>query len=186
MVEKSLHTYGAGRSILVDRNGQIIAGNKTTEAAAAIGLEGVKVVQTDGRELVVVQRTDLDLDEDAAARELAIVDNRAGELGLEWDAEVLAELGAEVDLEPFFRRDELARLMGEDIPDPSELWQGMPEFEQGDKTAFKSILVHFENIDDMYQFARLVNHTLTEKTKSIWFPRKEKENLANVRYDDES
>lgn len=140
MVETSLQKYGAGRSVLVDRNGKLIAGNKTSEAAAAIGLDKVQVVQTDGSTLVVVQRTDLDLDEDSAARELAIADNRAGELGLEWDVDVLASLGNEIDLSAFWSRDELAALIvedvtsggGDEVPEvgegetrvkPGELWQ---------------------------------------------------------------
>lgn len=140
LVETSLQKYGAGRSILVDRNGKVIAGNKTSEAAAAIGMEGVVVVQTTGAQLVVVQRTDLDLDEDTAARELAIADNRASEIGLEWDTEVLAELGAEIDLSTFWTKDEIGLLLeqdvtsggGDDAPEvqdgptrvqPGELWQ---------------------------------------------------------------
>src|ERR1041384_588040 len=75
LLEKSLRQYGAGRSILADKNGVIIAGNKTLETAADLGLP-VKVVETDGTELVVVQRTDLDLTRDKAARELAYADNR--------------------------------------------------------------------------------------------------------------
>jgi len=39
VLDKSLQELGAGRSILVDRNGRIIAGNKTHEAAAGAGLE---------------------------------------------------------------------------------------------------------------------------------------------------
>ncbi len=116
MVETSLHKYGAGRSILVDKHGQIIAGNKTAEAAGAIDLDGLVVVQSDGTRLVVVQRTDLDLDTDPAARELALADNRAGELGLEWDAGILAELGAEIDLSTFWSKDELA-VVFQEVPD---------------------------------------------------------------------
>jgi hypothetical protein len=111
MVETSLSKYGAGRSVLVDRNGQTIAGNKTVEAAGAIGLENVVVVKTRGDQLVVVQREDLDLDTDPAARELALADNRAGELGLEWDAGVLAELGTEIDLSTFWTKDELQAVL---------------------------------------------------------------------------
>ena len=37
VLDKSLQELGAGRSILVDRNGRIIAGNKTHEAAAGAG-----------------------------------------------------------------------------------------------------------------------------------------------------
>ena len=33
-LDKSLRDLGAGRSILVDKHGEIIAGNKTTEKAA--------------------------------------------------------------------------------------------------------------------------------------------------------
>lgn len=116
LVETSLQKYGAGRSILVDRNGKVIAGNKTTDAAAAAGLDDVIVVQSDGKRLVVVQRTDLDLDTDTAARELAIADNRAGELGLEWDADVLTELSQEIDLSTFWGRDEIAALLAQDTP----------------------------------------------------------------------
>jgi hypothetical protein len=123
MVERSLHKLGAGRSILVDRNGKIIAGNKTHEAAAAIALDNPIVVQSDGKRLVVVQRTDLDMDEDTAARELAIVDNRAGETGLEWDTSVLAGLGENIDLSQFWTRDELSELLDDasrtlDLNDP--------------------------------------------------------------------
>src|SRR5687767_10793140 len=77
LIESSLRSYGAGRSVLADKNGRLIAGNKTVEGCVNAGIERVRVVQTDGHELVVVQRTDLDLD-DKAARELALIDNRAG------------------------------------------------------------------------------------------------------------
>ena len=33
LLEKSLRQHGAGRSVLVDRDGEIIAGNKTVEIA---------------------------------------------------------------------------------------------------------------------------------------------------------
>jgi hypothetical protein len=85
MLEHSLRSYGAGRSVLADKNGRIIAGNKTVEMAASIGMDKVQVVETDGRTLVVVQRTDLDLETDAKAKELAIADNRISEVSLDWD-----------------------------------------------------------------------------------------------------
>jgi hypothetical protein len=75
-LDHSLRQYGAGRSLLVDKHGRIIAGNKTAQAAADIGLEDVIVVHTDGTKLVAVQRDDLDLEQDKAARELAYADNR--------------------------------------------------------------------------------------------------------------
>lgn len=109
----SLRELGAGRSILVDRAGRVIAGNKTADQARALGLP-LKVVRTDGHELVAVLRTDLDLATDARATQLAIADNRVNELDLEWNAEVLCQLQADgVDVSDFWSDMEFAKLIGE-------------------------------------------------------------------------
>lgn len=55
MIEDSLRRFGAGRSILIDKHGNVIAGNKTLEHAGSIGMEDVIVVQTDGTKIVAVQ-----------------------------------------------------------------------------------------------------------------------------------
>jgi hypothetical protein len=112
-VEHSIREYGAGRSILIDREGRIIAGNKTAENAAAAGVQEVIIVPTDGTRLVAVRRIDLDLQEDPKAVGLAIADNRAQQLSLEWDAAVLKEFSAELDLTPFFSTEELTALGAE-------------------------------------------------------------------------
>jgi len=107
MIQESLQQYGAGRSILVDRDGNIIAGNKTHGVAGEIGIDDVIVVESDGTKLVAVKRTDLSIN-DPAARALAIFDNRASEVGLDWDVEMLAELAGEgVPLEEMFSEKEL-------------------------------------------------------------------------------
>jgi hypothetical protein len=62
-VADSLSRYGAARSIVIDRNGRIIAGNSTTRNAAAAGIDEVIIVPSDGTKIIAVQRTDLDLDE---------------------------------------------------------------------------------------------------------------------------
>lgn len=43
MVAFSLKKFGAGRSVLVDRKGKLIAGNKTVQNAPAAGVEGIIV-----------------------------------------------------------------------------------------------------------------------------------------------
>src|SRR6202161_1879907 len=109
LLEESLGKYGAGRSVLVDRKNRVIAGNKTVEAARAAGLRSIAVIETDGSSLVAVQRGDLDLTRDKKARELAIADNRVGELDLEWNPEVVASL--DVDLAKFWSEAELNGLL---------------------------------------------------------------------------
>jgi DNA modification methylase len=112
-LDASLKDYGAGRSILLDRKGQVIAGNKTLEAAKRAGYKRVVVVPSDGKTLIAVQRDDLDLDS-SKGRALAVADNRAGELGLNWDNEVLAEIAKQNDLSAFFNPVELRDLLGDD------------------------------------------------------------------------
>ena len=108
----SLRQYGAGRSIVVDRAGRILAGNKTLAQARALDLP-VETVQTEGERLVVVQRVDLDLDTDVRARQLALADNRIAELDLDWDDDVLRDLLEEgVSVEGLWSDDELAALLG--------------------------------------------------------------------------
>lgn len=110
MIARSLRDYGAGRSIVLDKNGTVIAGNKTAEGCAAAGIDQVVVVQTTGKQLVAVQRMDLDL-ADNAAKGLAVADNRTGEVSLAWDLDVLSGLAKEVDLSGLFDADELAPLV---------------------------------------------------------------------------
>ena len=119
MVEVSLREVGAGRSIVTDKDGRVIAGNKTLDAAHDIGLS-IRVVETNGTELVVVQRNDLDLSDDTgAARRMAYLDIQASSVGLNWDAEVLlADLNNELSFDGIFNKDELdALLAGLTVPD---------------------------------------------------------------------
>lgn len=61
-------------------------------------------------------------------------------------------------------------------------WQGMPELKQKDLSAAKSIIVNFMTLDDMYMFAECIDQTMTEQTKSIWYPKKDKENLKGTAF----
>lgn len=111
MVAKSIETVGTGRSVLVDKDGMVIAGNKTLEAAEDAGFP-ITVVRTDGHALVVHQRTDLDLDsEDGRARLMAYFDNRSSEVGLEWDeGQIATDIEGGLDLSEMFCPHELEEL----------------------------------------------------------------------------
>lgn len=52
-----------------------------------------------------------------------------------------------------------------------EHWVGMCEFEQEDNPPFKKIFVSFRTEEDYNEFAKLVDQNLTDKTKSIWYPK---------------
>ena len=86
LIEKSIRNNGAGRSILIDKNNRIIAGNGVTEIAGQIGLEDVQIVETDGTKIIAVKRTDIDLDS-KQGREMALADNATASVDLAWDEE---------------------------------------------------------------------------------------------------
>lgn len=73
LIRKSLEDCGAGRSILFDKDDCIIAGNGVYEQAQALGLP-VRVIESDGTELIAIKRTDLST-EDTRRRTLALADN---------------------------------------------------------------------------------------------------------------
>jgi site-specific DNA-methyltransferase (adenine-specific) len=95
ILEQSVRELGAGRSILVDKNGVILAGNHAQEAFVNAGMDDVIEVETDGKQIVVVKRTDLDADS-SAGKKMAIMDNRTSEQGLAWDAVVVEDLLNEI------------------------------------------------------------------------------------------
>lgn len=98
LLTKSLQQLGAGRSILLDRNGNVIAGNKTLETAAAIGMNDVIIVPSDGTKIIAVQRTDIDIDS-KLGRELALADNKVSQANLKFDDEVIASLSADFEID---------------------------------------------------------------------------------------
>lgn len=71
-------------------------------------------------------------------------------------------------------------LFPELLSDWEKEWQDMPEFVQNDEFAFRSIKIHFQNIEDIQKFAKLINQTIGPKTKYIWYP--EVVNFPNRHY----
>ena len=89
VIEDSMHTDGAGRSILVDQHGVTIAGAGAWEAATHAGITHAAVIETDGETLVVVKRT---VTPEQRLR-MALADNRATDLST-WDTDRLQQLQA--------------------------------------------------------------------------------------------
>ena len=74
-IEKSLAAFGQQKPIVINKEGKVIAGNGTLQAAQAIGWETIQVVKTELPEL--------------QQKAFAIADNRTAEMAT-WDEEVLA------------------------------------------------------------------------------------------------
>lgn len=89
VIADSLKKLGAGRSILIDSTNTAVAGNGVLEQAEKLGLP-IRVIESDGSELIAVKRVDLAPD-DPKRKALAIADNRASDLSL-FDEKAMAEL----------------------------------------------------------------------------------------------
>ena len=94
LIQRSLEKFGAARSIVIDEENRILAGNGTIEGAKKAGLKNVRVIETDGNEIIAVKRTGLTEDEKVG---LALADNRSSDLS-EWDNEMLQALSEEHDI----------------------------------------------------------------------------------------
>lgn len=163
MIERSFRKFGAGRSILIDKNNRVIAGNKSIDACKEIGLEDLIIVETTGEQVVAVKRTDIDLDS-PEGREMALADNASAKANIEWEEDtlkaVVEEFGIEpqdwgIDLEDYFPPDaadddfEIPDVVNTDIK-PGDLFQiGQHRLLCGDATKAESYQVLFgtEKID---------------------------------------
>ena len=125
LIAESLKRYGAARSIVIDEDGRILAGNGTVEGAKKAGIDKLRIIEAEGDELIAVRRAGLSEDQKVG---LALADNRSSDLS-EWDHDMLRQLSEEHDLTPWFEDDELlAEVLDtvegntdpDDVPEPPE------------------------------------------------------------------
>ena len=104
LIKKSVNDVGLGRSIVIDNQNEIICGNGLVSTLDKD--TPVKVIETDGSELVVVKRTDLTTD-DEKRKQLAVMDNSSSDssefdielLNEDFEVETLHDWGLDLDFE---------------------------------------------------------------------------------------
>ena len=116
LIKESLKKYGAGRSIVIDEENRILAGDGTIAGARAAGIKNVRVIETEGDEIIAVKRKGLSEDQKVG---LALADNRTSDLS-EWDKEMLHQLSEDHDIDRWFTKEDLAEILGEPDIIPSE------------------------------------------------------------------
>lgn len=138
VIADSLAKVGAGRSIVIDEDNVVLCGNGVVEAAGERGIEKVQVVEADGNTIIAVRRSGLTKKQKA---EMAISDNRAGDLSAFDDAALLKlidETGAEAI---GFTEEEMANLLGSNIVPAEGEW---PSY---DETESHQIVVRYRDDD---------------------------------------
>ena len=171
--------------IVVDKDFVVITGHGRLEAAKALALKEVPVIIADH------------MSEDQAMA-WRIADNKVSESP--FDFQLLAfELATlerhDIDLTlTGISADEAQNLIkviqatdpamsgGTPVANAEGEWAGMPEFNQGDKTSFRHVIVHFKDEAAAADFFRLMGQNDTGITKSLWHPEQERMDTESKRY----
>lgn len=168
-LKQSIQTLGYHQRIVCQPNKLVIGGHQRIRALKELGIKKVNVLIPD-RELTQDE-----------FRQLLIQDNLPfGSfdfeiLSADFEAEELLDFGMPIGM--------IGGFATEKANTPEEEWRGMPEFNQPDAGAFRSMIVHFACAEDMQNFFEIINQTYTDKTKFIWYPEAERADEKNMMYD---
>jgi hypothetical protein len=176
---QSFDKFGQVQTVAIDPDCNVLDGHQRLSALLTIHGAGYELdARQASREL-----------SDAERREL-VVSLHAGAVGSwdwnaisGWTSEELQSWGMDGDALRQWNLDALnlrEMIESEGAQDPNEEWEGMPEFEQEDLKPVKQIIVSFASENDYADFQGLIGQTLTDKTRSIWYPKKEHADLLSM------
>jgi hypothetical protein len=180
-IVESLKEHGFYRNVVVARDGTILAGHGVVEAARRMELSAIPVI-----------RLDLDADDPRALKVLT-GDNEIAR-GADVDDRALTELLKEIKekdeaglLGTGYDEQMVAALVmvtrtSEEIPDfdAAAEWIGMPDFEATPLP--QKIVVSFANKEARDDFARKLSVTITDRSKAMWWPPRERDDVSSLRF----
>jgi hypothetical protein len=180
-IKASLARFGQQKPVVIDANNVVRAGNGTLMAAMDLGWDSLRCVRTG------LGGTD--------AVAYSIADNQSA-LQAEWDYDALGATLRALQDEDFdldavgFTDAEVDALLGNEggevVEDPQAEWQGMPEFEHEDQTAFRTLHIHFRSAEDVQHFGTLIGQDVGENAKYLWYPEQQPVLFEKMRYVDQS
>jgi len=178
----SIQTNGFYRNVVVAKDLTILAGHGVVDAAIHMGLQKIPVITMDIEP------------NDPRAIKLLTGDNEISNLSEVNDrllTELLKEVMGEQELGltgTGFDTEQLASLLmvtrpTTEIKDKNEAaeWIGMPDWEV--EPAPLKVIVSFANKSDRNDFAELVGYNLTDKTTSVWYPPRTREDNSGLRFE---
>ncbi len=178
----SIREHGFYRNVVVARGWVILAGHGVVKAARKMKLKKIPII-----------KLNLDPNSKAALKILA-GDNEMGHLA-EVDDRALIDIFMEINedsdgelLGTGYDEQMLAALVfvtrtADEIQDFDEAahWVGMPDYEM--LGAPLKIIIQFRNEKDRAQFAKLLELEFTEKTRSSWWPARERDDVSALRFE---
>lgn len=157
-LKKSIGKFGLAEPLVINTTGLIIGGHARYEVLKVEGVTEVDCYVPE-RELTEQECKELNV---------RLNKNIAGE----WDFDILANAFDDNDLlEWGFQEWELGLNEANDEIDPNKELEGAIDFQQDGLDFYKGIIVRFLTEKDYKDFCGLIGQKLTDKTKSIWFPK---------------
>jgi len=175
---QSLEEFGQVEMLAIEPDNELIDGHQRQycwSAAAEFGPDYEVEVRVASRKLTEREK-----------RKLSVFLHR-GAQG-EWDWDLLIGWNANEDLLSWgFETWEFGvdKTINDETINYDDLWEGMPAFEQEEQSPFQTVLVHFRNENDVADFAALIEQTVTQQTKYIWYPKQERTDLKRFACVDE-
>ena len=183
VVVKSIKEFGFRNPIMLDKDNVIVAGHTRARAAHKLGLQEVPIIRIEGLT-------------PAQIRAYRIMDNKSQEHSY-WDYPLLKKeifelkklnvdlglTGFTIDEVEFFNPD-----TDKSANNPYEEWRksGALEYGNEDKTGYKTILLHFNTPEDVKEFSELVNQTITDRTRYLWYPKQPGDSVKDIQYEEET
>lgn len=172
-IKRSIEEFGFNVPLILDKDNVLIAGHGRVYAAKELGL----------KKLPIIRKSDLSKAQIKAYR---IADNKIAESGWIFDnlvAEIQDLNKQDFDLSILGFTDlQLESYLDTEIIDINKEYEGMPSYNAENLDAYQSIILHFKDAKDRDAFAELVNDTITDKTKFLWYPKREDDKVADLRY----
>jgi|TARA_Y100000296_G_scaffold23290_1_gene27576 hypothetical protein len=179
---RSIEENGVYRNIVIAKDNTILAGHGVVEACRKLKLKSIPVIE------LPIKSTS------PKAIKLLASDNEVSHLGETNErqlSEILKEIMEDGDLlGTGYDEMMLANLAYVTRPrdeikdfDEAKEWLGMPEFENTEK--YPNITIHFRTMENKLAFQKEIGLEITEKTKSVWWPKEERDDLKSVKYEQE-
>lgn len=169
----AIREFGFRMPIVAKSDGLICDGHLRLKAAIKLGIKTVPVALADNLS-------------DAQIKAFRLLANQSASWA-EWDVDLLRIELTDLKLEGYdlqltgFEDVQLVSFLS-GVNDVNGQWTGMPEYEQENKKAFRTIPVHFKDQQAVDKFAKGIRQKITDDTRFVWFPEIEIETYADKRY----
>lgn len=171
-LKASIEQDGFHQRMLVTPDGRLIGGHQQLKVLTELGYTEVQAL-VPNRELTEEEYKRLNVRDNLVAGE--------------WDFEALLEDFEVEELLDFgFSETQISGLVFSEKGknDADKEWEGMPDYES-EEAVHRKIIVSFEDEQSVKDFFALLGQEFTEKTKSIWYPYKERDAVEGIRWKDE-